>query len=177
MLPPISTNSATRPYLAQVGLRENFDLHKCIYSNEEKTGISRTFIETGSPYTVLAEEQAVAFLGESLLMGCAFFKHEAFFEEREWRLVSKTPVHAYDEKRGFWVRGRQLIPYYRMSLSPPAGVDTNGNARCAIDGMYVGPSASEAEKAQLAEAFHYLCFRERVSCGSIRPSRIPYRPG
>jgi hypothetical protein len=162
--------------LTQVAIRERFDLHKCVYSHEEKMGISRTFIEAGyPPYAVSNEEQALAVLGETLLTGCAFFKHAAFAEEREWRLVSISPPHEYDKKRGFRARGRQLIPYYRIPLGPPTGTDINGNARYGFDEMYVGPSAFEADKVRLSEAFGYLCFNERVSCDTIRMSRIPYR--
>ena len=163
--------------LVQATLGQQFHLYKCIYTAEEKEEIGRRFIEAGcSPDTLENREKAVENLvGEILLLICAFFKHESFWEEQEWRLVSQTAFEAYDEKRGFRTRGRDLIPYYKVALGPHRAVDHNGNACLPFDEMVAGPRASDSDKRQLADAFMYLCFRERVRCTTVRLSRIPDR--
>ena len=81
---------------------QQFHLHKCIYTTEDKEEIGRRFIETGcSPDNLGNREKITEKLAETLLLICAFFKDESFREEQEWRLVSQNAFGAYDEKRGW----------------------------------------------------------------------------
>ena len=164
--------------LVQATSSQKFHLYKCIYKESEKEEITTKFIDmVCAPNVEITgdSESAAANLGEILLLVCAFFKDESFQEEQEWRLISQTALGAYDGKRGFRTRGKELIPYYKVDLGPPSTTDHNGNACRPFDEMVAGPRSSASDKALLASAFMDLCLLERIRCTTVRSSKIPYR--
>lgn len=57
-----------------------------------------------------------------LLFRCgAFFKHPAFAEEQEWRLVSPTITY-HDERLSFRSVSSKITPYYRLVMQCTTGL-------------------------------------------------------
>ena len=155
-----------------------FNLAKCAYHEADKLDIARTFISLSlpnpnAPGITVADEAAR--VGEILLGIVPFFKDAHFEEEQEWRLVSQYTVGAYDSQRGFRAKGRDLIPYIKLSFNNPTGKNSDGHDMLPLDRAMTGPRRSAEDKTSITEAFQYLFFSEKIAWTKIDVSGIPFR--
>ena len=89
----------------------------------------------------------------------AEFKHKAFEEEKEWRLVMSVPQHLTTR-----IRGSLLIPYGELVLGD-----------CLPDLLQiiiVGPSN---HKEQTAKAMRDVLMRKGLASVEVKCSGVPYR--
>jgi len=96
---------------------------------------------------------------------CAFLKSEHFREEDEWRLLV-GPYLGLPADTKYRVRGALLVPYVELVLD-----------RLSPDYMYVpeillGPNHLMELNMRVTKT---LCFGLKFECGSIAPSKIPFR--
>jgi len=102
----------------------------------------------------------------------AFFKHEGFHEELEWRLV--TGIKLYRERRFKFRTGNSMvIPYYEALLAPEGWTDE-------IASVTVGPCpypevSRQAVIGLLLQNDIYADPRFGERQMEIKSSRIPYR--
>jgi len=96
-------------------------LGKCVYKKEEKQacvqGIIAKYIEKYSGTIELTPQDKndinISFIREVRLLA-AYFKHESFAEENEWRLVGTVSADAPFAK--LRTRGNMLIPYAELDV-------------------------------------------------------------
>jgi hypothetical protein len=106
--------------------------------------------ETGSDTSIPAQ---VAIEG-------AFLKHEAFLEEKEWRVL----VLQTDQALKHRVRGSLLVPYIELDLKTKLGD--------LLEAVIVGPIS---HKEQTAEAIKGLLGEKDLRCVEVWCSKTPYR--
>jgi hypothetical protein len=158
---------------------QDFTLAKCIYEPQEQEQAAREIVEV-----ILREVRKSRRRGENnsavnsvvpeyllpLFQFAPLFKHEAFKEEDEWRLVS-GPCHAHFTPH-FGVReGRSTpVPYIRFNLKDPR------TSIRYISEIRVGPCAEPAlaRQATQAAANAYMpSFHDART--PVSSSRVPYR--
>ena len=90
----------------------------------------------------------------------AFFKHEAFREEKEWRMLVLRSRRSLKHR----VRGSLLVPY----------IEINVGARLAdiLEAVIVGPIS---HKEQTAEAIRGLLIDKGLGHLEVWCSKTPYR--
>lgn len=105
---------------------------------------------------------------EEILQRAAVWKHPAFVEEAEWRLVSEQRLERAVQFRA----GRTaIIPYVEIPLNDMEETQIS-NMTAVLNQIYVGP-CPEPELA-VASAQHLLEVHE-MSCPQFTLSSIPYR--
>lgn len=92
----------------------------------------------------------------------AIIKHEAFKEEKEWRLISRYFANYTVPEIDFREGASMLVPYIRLPLGPK---------RPIFETVVLGPSPHEELSFS---ALHMFLANKRL-CGSTENSRIPYR--
>lgn len=105
---------------------------------------------------------------EELLQRAAVWKHPAFVEEAEWRLVSEQQLERVVQFRA----GRSaIIPYVEIPLSEMEETEIS-NMTTVLNQIHVGP-CPEPELA-VGSAQHML-EAHKMSCPQFTLSSIPYR--
>jgi hypothetical protein len=102
-----------------------------------------------------------------LVMAAACFKHPSFREEREWRLVLRTPVNRLlDTQLHFRLGTSTLVPYIEFALAPP-------EKGIPIQEIVVGPNPNLELSCSVVRQ---LLDRLKPKCeAKVDPSAIPYR--
>ena len=141
--------------LARKAKPVRFELGKCIYDRE----IQRRIIDELISDAIEGDDRAAAF-ERGLLRAGAFFKHETFRNEEEWRIVS--PVE-FTPEIGFRLGVSMPTPYCGFSIG--AGNDS------AVRHAYVGPCPHPL----LAKAAVAMIFRKHDVKADAVNSSIAYR--
>jgi hypothetical protein len=90
----------------------------------------------------------------------AFLKHEAFRQEKEWRLL----IARYKQVLKHRVRGSLLVPYIKLDLKQELAD--------VLEAVIVGPIS---HKEQTAQAIKWLLQINGFPSVEVRCSRTPYR--
>lgn len=152
--------------------KQGFYLRPCIYDFEtQKTMINewidrllKDFISrfpTSSNAVQFCQDNMNPYVN-GFILNAPYFKHPAFKEECEWRLVSKMPPN--DRHAKLRVGKSTLIPYIPFSI--PFDTDET-----PLYNITIGPTPNP-ELAQ--DSIHYL-LRGLPSSAHWRVSRAPYR--
>ena len=144
-----------------------FSLGKCIYEPEQHIDFIERIIDRILKLC-LSECDLPSLFDEiegDLLAMCALFKHPAFAEEQEWRLVSPTFESVADHPIAFREGKAMLVPHYLFDL------EVNGSI--VLDHVFVGPTPN-AELSVNALA-HYLKHHNAYPQKGINDCEIPYR--
>jgi hypothetical protein len=105
---------------------------------------------------------------EEISQHASVWKHPAFVEESEWRLVS---VQQLDREIHFRAGRAAIIPYVEIKLDDMSETQIS-NLTTVLSQTYVGPSA-EPEIAVFS--LQHMFEANRISCPQITLSSIPYR--
>jgi hypothetical protein len=105
---------------------------------------------------------------EEILQRAAVWKHPAFVEEAEWRLVSMQQL---DREVKFRAGRAAIIPYVEIRLGEMEETQISG-LTAVLNGIYVGP-CPEPEIA--VGSVQHLLDAHRMSCPQFALSSIPYR--
>ena len=105
---------------------------------------------------------------EEILQRAAIWKHPAFIEEAEWRLVSEQRL---ERKVKFRAGRTAIIPYVEIALDEIEETQIS-NMTAVLSHVYVGP-CPEPELA--VGSVQHLLDANRMSCPQISLSSIPYR--
>jgi hypothetical protein len=101
---------------------------------------------------------------DELLFAASFLKHEAFREEEEWRLVSRTIP--YKDSRFCYRSGKShLLPYFRLSIRGTPG-------SIPLRSITVGPTPHPDLALSAVEG---LLLSAGINEFSMQRSRIPFR--
>jgi hypothetical protein len=146
-------------------------LRPCVYDEKEQQAIvKRSITEKGQ--TVLKSLTASPAEIQEVFKKCfveffmefsqtaSILKHPSFYEECEWRIVSRLIENRH---MSFRVRKSMLIPYFSISLE---GVES-----FPIDQIIIGPSPEQ----RLAESSLFQFLLQNEPNISIETSTIPYR--
>jgi hypothetical protein len=176
LLRKIASSQGKRAYaLGQTGRSEGFELVKCVYEQPKQLGQIRMVIAAAVKHTVgsmnLSPKPDYADLidsvgshfAERLLKHAQSFKHQAFSEEREWRLIS-PPIGDDDPSGGYRLGQHTLIPYCRVTVAT--------SDECAIRGTWLGPTPH----SKLAEHSAFSFLRHYGINPEVHGSKIPFRP-
>jgi Protein of unknown function (DUF2971) len=102
--------------------------------------------------------------GDALLFAAPFLKHEAFAEEKEWRLVSK-PI-GFKHPNVYYRTGRShLIPYFKLSIRNKAN-------KIPLRSITLGPTPHPRLASAAVESF---LISTDMQTFTIRWSSIPFR--
>jgi len=148
-----------------------FTIHKCIYDEKIKQEIMKEVVDTHLYFFKEGEDVDQLLLGFITVLATVApcFKHQAFEEEKEWRLISDL-ISVHDPKIGIRARTNTMIPYYRFSLEGLPNKKEKQNL--CFDRYIIGPSAN----IKLASsAFGYFLNKYNLSYDHWRDSQIPYR--
>ena len=152
--------------LRSVGSRCGFDLQRCIYKKAVQSQIIKELCENYLSDEILNSYELsdiVRDFARALRMFGAFFKHPAFSEEEEWRLVSIPPI-----------RNDQLLFREGKSLITPYGTMTIGQG--AISHVYVGPCPHmELSMSSVRTLLSKHRAFSPSGIGRVDPSLIPFR--
>ena len=91
-------------------------------------------------------------------------KHESFFAEKEWRIITR-PLACTLERFGFREGRSMLIPYYGLQLSKSDG-------QMPIEEILVGPTPNMERSCGAVKG---LLFKHDLKDVEITPSKVPYR--
>jgi len=163
------------PDLQRIAGKNGFRLIKCIYDDHEKEVIAEEFIDdaltrfartNGSPQSL--DNIAYSYMGLYIPVATAF-KHKAFAEESEWRLVSHM-ISQNDPRIDVRATSTMLIPYFEVDLN--LDTDPMGLRKIGLERLIVGPSR---EQSNVSNAAGIACARHGIYLGDIRHSFAPYR--
>lgn len=158
--------------ILKLAQKNNFVLRKCIYSEKYKRDIMDEIVGIHIKFFKSKEETPDTLLDGFLRLIAAVapcFKHEAFEEEQEWRLISDL-VPTVDPRVGIRAKGNLMTPFIRFSLDGLP--DINGKRNLSYDRYIIGPSRN-SEVAESAFSYFKNLYNLRT-CG-LRKSNIPYR--
>jgi hypothetical protein len=149
-----------------------FPLVQCIYDSHTQMalldealsklgGDFYDLLKRGAAGTAAEANARVEFLGGILFLG-AVFKHPAFHEECEWRLVAREDVAGAGDTC-FRVGRSGLVPYKKLSL---------GSAALSLVEVFVGPNQHPELAMGAAHSASKLLLGRPLTTGL---SAIPYR--
>lgn len=154
-------------------LRQQFRLLRCVYDETQQHAIVKELIDSAGG---LIDKTSASSAAEQLIFRipevAPALKHPQFSEEREWRLVSKTPVHINHPQVGFRSARWTLIPYYHFHLCEQSD-------KLNLAHVYVGPNP-HMERARNAAVLSLWNLGVKFPQGhgttfDVRPSAVPYR--
>ena len=165
-------------HLVDQMVKYSFGLSQCVYDKNEQVIIVRKIIDKSisalksivgdSDY--IEEDAIIGTLNKILpqIIGKLFIaltklKHEAFYEEKEWRFVA-----LYDDNQPLPLHFREgmsmITPYVRIQLS-------DNQASIKIDRIIIGPTPHQ----QLVQrAVQLLMDSNKIKC-NVEISKTPYR--
>lgn len=150
-----------------LALEQGFSLGRCIYDPEQQSTIIEALIDkvlslcSGTTCVTSVLDR----IEGDLLSVCALFKHPAFAEEQEWRLVSQPYGSAHGHPIAFREGKGMLVPYYAFGLELSEVIQ--------LDHVFVGPTPN-ADLSVNALA-HYLALHNARPERGISECEIPYR--
>lgn len=103
-------------HLAALSVEQHAYLAPCIYDIARQRAVARALLEEVIDQNLSPERlnlQPGGNLSAYLLRFAPLFKHHAFAEEREWRVITR-PQSCKSERFDFRAGGSMLIPYYRF---------------------------------------------------------------
>ncbi|WP_417453182.1 DUF2971 domain-containing protein [Kiloniella sp.] len=159
--------------LKDVATENGFIIGKCIYDDAEKIQIIRRILNIYREIFVsnpdILDDLSPGFY-EEFYKWAALFKHKAFREEKEWRMISAPTSNNH---KNVDIRSTQtmLIPYYKMKLDI-FGKDNRGDIILPIEHVVIGPHPNSK---LLSDGFSYLLSKYHIKCSAIRYSTCPYR--
>ena len=117
-------------------------------------------------------DRVFCLLFENLCLACYFFKHNAFEEEAEWRLV--LPYHKAEDFEHWKLRrrGAYLIPYVVLAFGDFVDREHSTNPDDIIFKLVAGPGLHDLRATGGLSILVRNCFIPRSSIGV---SRAPYR--
>lgn len=149
-------------------------LGRCIYKKENLEDVATTILdiisneaqESATSHPSQSYHESFASMELSLLKIAALFKHSAYEDEQEWRLIVEPDNQHPSPGTKFRNRSGILVPYKELSI--------NGGKHdeLFIDEVVVGPSQS------IEDNFDSVCQAYRTYKKGRTPvsnSRIPYR--
>jgi Protein of unknown function (DUF2971) len=143
--------------LKAIASDSGFLLGKCIYDPDLQKKIIAEGVEYLMTTTPSGRLEEGTYFWTVMTYG-AFFKHLAFEQEQEWRLVSPDPANSH------FRRGKSMI-------IPYASLPINSVENLGLDHAFVGPSPHMALSTRSAEDM-LLCNNIDVI---VHPSSIPFR--
>jgi hypothetical protein len=162
--------SQWRGYAAQGGVSIGFKRSRLVDLRYEPTRFRFRRVQYVNPHggkasneiidTVFGWNSGIGASSTALDWG-AFFKHNAFEEEKEWRLVM---FHWSENPLQYWIRGSLMVPYLQL--------DIGGSLDPFVEEVVVGPSAHQKQTAVSIQVFLKLKGWDWVK---VRRSKIPYR--
>jgi hypothetical protein len=156
--------------LARLAGRRHWRLSQCIYDPSQQMSIVRDAIRAAiepfdDPVYARGHQDPAAAVSNSLfahMMNLApVFKHQAFSEEREWRLISPLLREGFEFRAG----PLGLVPYVRFGLPEQDG-------KLRITDVFVGPTQDATTAQNSLTTFLRI---NEVSWGSVKHSMAPYR--
>ena len=163
-------------FLSSLTANNGLRIAKCIYTRPEQEEILRSLFEKlllrfrelqpeFDPTKTQPEFSYYPFLEQfrgDVLQVLAVIKHEAFKEEREWRLVSRYFENFTVPEIDFREGSSMLVPYIKLKV---------GSERPIFETVVLGPS----QHAELSfSALHMFLSNKKLS-NSTENSNIPYR--
>ena len=152
--------------------RQRFLLARCIYNEDKQKRLITEYIKQDIEprLSVINDANLERNLMESVLqifLILPILKHDAFSEEKEWRLIGT--LKAAGRRLKFRSGRTTVIPYYEFELT--AEKDSKGTL--PVKSIIVGPTPNEAQALQ---AVRTLLKQKRMPDQvEVVPSRIPYR--
>ena len=158
--------------------RGNINLWKCVYDErahrELLHSLVRRLLEAYRAEKLAHRGNMSAEAGDillkrffvSFLQIAPIIKNPHFAEEREWRLVS-LPVEPDDEGYGVTLMGDRILQRYELHFPR----DADDWCR-AVGRVVIGPTK---DPQLIGEAIALLCRKNKMECGSIVYSQIPFR--
>lgn len=157
--------------LLTLAIKNSFSLRKCIYDDHQKKEIIHEVINLHLEFFKKLESEEILFNGFIGLLAkiAPCFKHQAFHEEQEWRLISE-PISVEDKNIGIRIKGNLMYPYYKFSLEGLP--DRNARKNLSFDRFIISqPTAHNLSRI----AFGYFLNSHQLSYKYISFSQIPYR--
>jgi hypothetical protein len=149
---------------------------KCLYKDDEKVQTIDWIIEQSVRKldSIPAGQDPIIFCSSAfagaLLTYAPAFKHRAFSEEAEWRLV--TRVYPFDSRISSRATARMVIPHFDVDLAQPPRCAIDRHETIGISGVVVGPHSH----TQLAmEGVRSMMQSKKMRCEWIAHSDAPYR--
>lgn len=163
-------------HLRTISQRGALLLVKCIYDDAIKAQFANEMLldtltrfngmnDISEPVT---SHVVLTFLANFLPIA-ACFKHRAFSEEAEWRIVSR-PVSATDTRIDFRSTPKMITPYIKIELEN--GINSLQRTEIGIDEVMIGPTA---EKDLLMDSVSNVILNRSIGVKSICHSAAPYR--
>nr|WP_223216608.1 DUF2971 domain-containing protein [Rhizobium mesosinicum] len=164
-------------HLRRVSDRSSLLLVKCIYDSESKAqlvdemlaDVLAAFVNSKYQPEVPVDNYVTVFLYNFLPIA-ACFKHSAFSEEAEWRIVSR-PIDMRDQRVDFRPTLKMITPYFKIDLEDGLN-DLLKKPEIGVQEVMIGPTA---EKDLLMEAVSGVIQNRNISVKSISHSAAPYR--
>ncbi len=155
----------------------SFKLIKCVYDQPTKIKIANEFLDLWLSRIPHARESFGDDYLDSASWGftydyfqaAAAFKHSAFHEEAEWRLVS-TLISSHDEKIGFRPLSTMIVPYFKIDLD--VGVEDGGKTNIGLREILLGPNNNPED---MKDALGMVLARYKIRYSSYTNSKAPYR--
>jgi hypothetical protein len=153
--------------LADLAAAHQFFFAPCLYKRDQQEKLVHALIEqleeniagrTGQH----AEQRS--FPGGGLPAYAPILKDPAFFEEREWRIISR-PQKCTGSRFDFREGNSMLIPFYRFPLEC-------GTGPMPIEEIIVGPTPDPERSAQSIRSF---LASQGLAEVKVNPSVVPYR--
>jgi hypothetical protein len=175
-----------RDELMAAARERRWDLVQCVYDEEELKDKVRVVVEQalaslkGFPETDMEMIQASNRIRQGLSPLAEYYKHEAFNEELEWRLVGREPNRPGNDEIMFRRGARGLLPYVAVPLPrtqlPGVLVTTaepHRTTELSVAAIGVGPGWTR----ETVLAVDMLCVQTRVRLDEgIYKSAAPYLP-
>lgn len=159
--------------LANIVKGGEFRLGRCLYEEPDKRGMFNALIHklwlscarllASTPpndKSALSFKKAINVFAGSIFPILALAKHEAFIEEKEWRLVSKHFTSL--DNASYRVGGAMLVPYLPLPL---------GDEENLFHSIVMGPTPHEQLSLSALTAF----IKQKKLASEVHCSRIPYR--
>lgn len=146
---------------------QHFSLGQCLYDPKKQSKIIETIIDRVLAICASSACLSTSFdqLEGDLLGICALFKHPAFAEEQEWRIVSQPYASPHSHPIGFREGKAMLVPFYQFNLAHDGAV--------RLDHVFVGPTPNADLSA--TALLHYLSVHNANPANGISDCDIPYR--
>jgi Protein of unknown function (DUF2971) len=155
-------------HLTQMAVTQDCRIIKCVYDQKDHDAIVDNLIERAAAKIEPGNYREVTAEFYRLLYEVApALKDVSFFEEREWRIVTKI-VMPTDPKTKFRAGRSMLIPYHEFKLAAE-------NQKMPIKRVIVGPNPHM--QLSISSLSNLLFASENVDSvtWSVAPSRVPYR--
>lgn len=153
--------------IQRLAVDQGFSLGQCIYDPKQQIGLIEDIIDT--VLSMCSDSRCLNSVFDEiegdLLSMCALFKHPAFIEEQEWRLVSPPFTDAGGKPISFREGKAMLVPFYEFTIELSGTIE--------LDHVFVGPTPNA--DLSVTALSHYLTLHSARPGGGISESGIPYR--